>query len=996
MTSLAVLDPITDSPPTEPPTQPKRARLLALALSAGIVTTLSALALPLAPVSVNDPTVTWPLDPGAPQSTLLSLEAGKPLGFEAAFSCDVVRAAAAAESERASHVLLATTDPDQPERADGLRITAENGVVTAFLGTTAIFSEPLTAQPCRYQISTDAQRLVYSVDGRGLGFSALPDVDALITSVTTLPGRDLAVTVRIDDRFASTPTPVKLFLLGLLAAGMVVAIGCLTVLCRRTTKQPRRRRRLGAADVVVGLTLLAWVFLAPRTTDDGWMYAMALNQEHAGYFGNYYMYHNNSYVPFTWLLQLYAWWSGFGASPVLLRVPSLFFALVTWLGVRAAVGPVARGRRMFVPALLFLAWWLPFGLGSRQEASVAACLTLTVCAVLFARRRQRVGYLGLAIGAASLGLIAHTAGVLVLLPLALGGKAAVDVIRRTARSRREAVAAVLCVVSCAGLSAVAGFADGSLSDFLRGSSSFGGGLDAGPPDPLHDELSRYQSLLGEHAIGSFALRAPVLLLLLLVPFFVLLCVRARQRRRPLPWPLWLTGWTCTLGLGLLVLTPSKWPWHFGAFAGVATIFMSQLALTASPLVRRLFRDHRLPFAVGFPLVAGVLGWIWLAGQGRNAWADDVLPGIPLAGEPLLGDVAALVAVAGAVLVVGVVRGRRPGASLRLALTFVACFLVGELGFLVGGFAIATVRTWHTWSPWANAIADPLARRCGEAQVLRIADPGSARPVDVLSGELRTDGFDLGVWAVSSPPSPSPATAEVYGGLADPAGGPATLTTPWLRLPAGLAPGEQQLMTTVSGLSGDGNTLTAEFATASGDVVSSSAFNAPEDSVSWRDVSISDGTNLPAGVVAFRLTATVTRTWLSFAMPTVRQIVPATEFLPRDGRTLVDWQLNWLYPCQGQPAIANGVVAPISHVVAFGFGPDGSEHSATSGGSWTPEIGGVLGSQNRASTLTRLYTMLDTDPATPMRTVYRFDRPYADAAYRLHPGSVTTMGWQTPS
>lgn len=113
---------------------------------------------------------------------------------------------------------------------------------------------------------------------------------------------------------------------------------------------------------------------------------MALNREHAGYFGNYYMYHNNSYVPFTWLLQLYAWWSELGTAPVLQRVPSLFFAIITWLGVRGAVGPVAVGKRLLVPALLFLTWWLPFGLGTRQEASVSACLTITVCAMLLARR----------------------------------------------------------------------------------------------------------------------------------------------------------------------------------------------------------------------------------------------------------------------------------------------------------------------------------------------------------------------------------------------------------------------------------------------------------------------------------------------------------------------------------------------------------------------------------------------------------------------------------
>lgn len=949
-----------------------------------MLTVLGALALPVAPVAVNDPSVSWPLAATAPRSTLLPLGAGKPLGLSAAFSCRAVEAAAAAEADRASRVVLATTDPDQPERAEGLRIVADGGSLTAFLGTAALFRDQVPAGPCRYGIDTVDGKLVYTRDGERLGTSPMPDVDALITAITALPGPDLEVALRVDDRFANSPAPLKVLLLWIVAISAVTAVTCLLVLHRRKRRTRRKRRfRPGAPDVLVGAVLIAWLFLAPRASDDGWMYAMAENHQHAGYFGNYYMYHNNSYVPFTWLLRIYSWWLELGNSPVLLRVPSLLFGIVTWLAVRSAVAEVARGRRLFVPALLFLAWWLPFGLGTRQEASVAACLTVTVAAVLAARRRQRVAYLGLAVGAASLGLIAHTAGVLVVLPLVLGSGAAVKLIRRTAGSRAEAAATILCVLSCAAVSAFAGFADGSLADFVRGSSSFGGRLESGPPDPLHDEFDRYRSLLGDTSLGNFALRTPVLLLLLVLPFFVVLCVRARRGRRPLPFALWLTGSTCVLGLAFLVVTPSKWTWHFGAFAGVATIFLTWSARTGPRLVRMVLGGGRPALVFGSLLLAGAAGWILLSGAGRNVWADDVLPGVPLAGQPLLAGALSIVVtvmvVAGALL-----RWRRRGAfaPMSAAAVVVACFLVAELGFLVGGFGVATARTWRTWSPWADAVRDPLATQCGEARLLRAADPDSARPVEVLTGAAVTDGFERDVWYSASPPEPGPATAEVYGTVPDGSGRPARFTSPWLKLPADLS-ARSQLMTTASGQTGDGNALTAEFATASGAVVATTEFSAPEDDIGWRDVSISRGEHLPPDAVAFRLTATVTRNWLSFAMPTVREVVPVGDFLPRDGRTLVDWQLTWLYPCQGQPVLADGIVSPVSYAIGFGFGPDGSEHAATSGGTWTPEVGGLLGSQARSSTITRLYTVLDTDPGTPMRTVYRFTRPYADNAYRLH-------------
>ncbi|QWF77723.1 arabinosyltransferase domain-containing protein [Amycolatopsis sp. CA-230715] len=954
---------------------------------------LGALLIPLAPVEVADPSVSWPLAATAPESTLLPLEAGKPLAVKAAFSCRAVEAAAAAEADRASHVVFATTDPDRPGNAEGLRITADGGVLTAFLGTAVLFRDQVRAGSCRYEIDTVDGRLVYTRDGHRLGGSAMPDVDALITAITALPGPDLEVTMRVDDRFANSPAPVKLVLLGVVAISAVVAAACLLAVHRRKSRR-ERRFRIGAPDVLVGAALIAWLFLAPRTSDDGWMYAMAENHRHAGYFGNYYMYHNNSYVPFTWLLRLYSWWLDLGTAPVLLRVPSLLFGIVTWLAVRSAVAEVARGRRMFVPALLFLAWWLPFGLGTRQEASVAACLAVTVAAVLAARRRQRVAYLGLAVGAASLGLIAHTAGVLVVLPLALGAVAAGKLVRRTAGSRAGAAATILCVLSCAAVSAFAGFADGSLADFLRGSSSFGGKLETGPPDPLHDEFDRYRSLLGDSSLGNFALRTPVLLLLLVLPFFAVLCVLARRRRRPLPWALWLTGWTCALGLVLLVLTPSKWTWHFGAFAGVATIFLTWSALAGPGLVRRLSGDGRWALVFGALLLAGAAGWVLLAGAGRNVWADDVLPGVPLAGQPLLAGSVSIVVTVLAVAV-ALVRRRRRGAfaPMSAAALVIAWFLVAELGFLVGGFGVATARTWHTFSPWADAVRDPLATRCGEARVLRAADPESARPVDVLSGAPVSDGFERNVWYSASPPEPGPATAEVYGNVPDESGRPARFTSPWLKLPAGLS-AHHQLMTTVSGQTGDGNSLTAEFATASGAVAGTTEFSAAEDDIGWRDVSISRGTNLPPGAVAFRLKATVTRNWLSFAMPTTRQVVPVGDLLPRDGRTLVDWQLTWLYPCQGQPVLADGIVSPVSYALGFGFGPDGSEHAATSGGTWTPGVGGLLGSQIRSSTITRLYTLYDADPGTPMRTVYRFTRPYADDAYRMRRGTTTAPGWRT--
>jgi hypothetical protein len=1011
--SLAPAREVRAGPAGVPP-RPSRSRLV-VALVCGLVTVLGSLLLPLAPVRVADPVVTWPLAPQAPRSTLLSLEAGPPLGLSVRFSCRAVAAAAAsgpaAGTGAAAHVLLATGDPDQPGRAPNLRILAESGAVTGYLGTAEVFRDVPPPGPCTYSVTTEAGRLVYARDGHRLGGSALPVVDALVTSVTALPGpADLAVTVRVDDRFASSPTMAKRVLTVLVALCGAVAAGCLARSGRRRPRRRVRRRvpagvRVGVADAVVLATLGAWLFLAPMTHDDGWMYAMALNERYSGYFGNYYMYHDNSYVPFTWLLWIYSWWARVGVAPVLMRVPSLAFAVITWAGVRCTLARAVPGRRMLPVAVLFLAWWLPFGLGTRQEASEAACLTVAFAAAVAARRRVRPGYLGLAVGATALGIIAHPAGVTGLVPLVLGGPAAVRVIARTSRSAWHATATVLGVLSCAVVAGVAGFGGGTLDDLLRSGSSFGGSPDSGPSSPLGDELDRYRLLLGDSSLGSWALRFPVLVLLLALPLFALLCLYAWRARLRLPPALWLSGWSCAIGLLVLVATPSKWTWHFGAFAGLATIFLSQLALAAPGPLARLTRRHRtLAWGLGGTCLAGTAGWAWLAGQGRNWWADNLMPGVARAGLPLFGPVT-FAAVLAPVLAAGLWRYRRHGplALMWTSALLVGCLLAGEVGVLVGGFGLAVARTWDTWSPWTDAVRDPLARQCGEARVVRVADPSTAAapPVatgpGIVAGATAGQGFQAGVRSPDSPPPPGPATALVYGsGPATPEA-PARLSTPWLALPARLAAGEP-LMTTVSGLLGGGNQLEAEFAApgAGGPrVVARSWLGSPEDDLSWRDVLISTGAGLPPGTTMFRITATATHSWFSFASPTARTLTPVARALPRDGRTLVDWQLRWLYPCLDQPPLAHGIAPPVSYVVAFGFGPNGGPFSPTGGGTWTSDDGGLLGSQLRVSTMTRMYTVHTTEPGYPMRTVYRLTRALPDAAYRLRIDSGVAAGWRTP-
>src|SRR5690349_20634116 len=111
------------APPAEPPDGRPRAQLAALT---GFLAVLCALVLPFAPVSVNEPTVSWPEDPARPEPTLLNLTAYRPLALDATVTCGVARQAqAAAPGRSGGAVVLATVLPEWPLAGDeGLVVTA--------------------------------------------------------------------------------------------------------------------------------------------------------------------------------------------------------------------------------------------------------------------------------------------------------------------------------------------------------------------------------------------------------------------------------------------------------------------------------------------------------------------------------------------------------------------------------------------------------------------------------------------------------------------------------------------------------------------------------------------------------------------------------------------------------------------------------------------------------------------------------------------------------
>ncbi|MDP8970099.1 MAG: arabinosyltransferase domain-containing protein, partial [Actinomycetota bacterium] len=545
------------------------------ALVSGLTAMLAAVLLPFAPVSVSTPTVSWPQDASLPQSTQLMLHTYRPLGLDVRFTCHTVRLAHATPQA----IVLATVQPSLPNAGEvGLVVSADGDRISIRSVGVELLNEPIPFEGCTYRVAGDRDTgLVVSRDGEQLAAGPrerLPDVDALVTSIDHIPlatDDDLAVRLRVDDQFSSSPTPIKVALVGLIVLALAVSTAAGVRMDRGVTRPAAIPVgcRARVVDLVVLVVLVGWVFLAPTTDDDGYYSAMAWNYPLEGYIANYYQLYNQSFTPFTWFYVLLAKWQTLGLSPVVMRVPALLAGLLTWLLLRRFVaGCLARASRdsalpgslrgragwvaPWVLAASFLVWWLPQDMGVRPETVVALCGTGALVAVAAAVERRSLALAGTAVAIGALGFAAHPTGFSAVAPLLAAAPAVWFLVLR-GRSPMGVAAGLSCVLAPAAVAAIAGFADGTIRDFIASQEIF---LSIQDQENWYSEYIRYAFLLDQIAMGSYAKRAPVLVTIVTLVWFVVLVAAARVQRVPVPPRLTLAGWSLGVSLLLLWFTPS--------------------------------------------------------------------------------------------------------------------------------------------------------------------------------------------------------------------------------------------------------------------------------------------------------------------------------------------------------------------------------------------------------------------------------------------------------
>jgi len=1007
-------------------------------LAAAVVAVLAAILLPFAPVIGERPVVSWPQVPTAPTSTALLLTNGTPESIDLRFSC-----AAALRAETGGGVLFSTMRPEDPSLEKvGFVVRVANSTITLVTNGRQFALGSANQAGCDIVARVDGAGLTVTRNGERVVAQesvTLPNVDGLITDIGPAPNAtsgDLSVRIRVVDVFASSPTPLKLALIALVALAALLVLAMLFQGDRsaqilsvegrgaaqnseesssaRPAPKPRRTLLSRLPDLIVILTLLGWVAIAPMTDDDGYYSAMARNAAETGFVGNYYQMWNQSFTPFDWLWQVLSLWQRLGGDSVVwLRLPALAGGLVTWFAIRSftttvgnAAGVMTRRWSGYVLAVTFLSWWLPYCMGVRPETVVAMFASLAVLLVAQAVESGRLSRAALAAALGGVGVAAHPTGFVVLAPL-LVALPALWRLQRAAHGLRGALIRAAAVLASATPAGIAAFADGTWHDFVAGQARF-----QAVETPLNwsNEQLRYQFLLSDIAMGSYAKRVPILLALTLLVWFLVLHVAARVGRTPLPRRTSFAGWCLVASFILLWLTPSKWTHHFGSLSGVGPAFITLLLVTGIPAVRQLAQRHGKLGVIPWLFAGSLIPPITLSLQGLNIWAYWWDLGMPYPGQaptlrhvPLGSPGVILAAFAGAAALVGIWIRRSPQHRPVRGFLVSALVILGVLGgtvvYLVETFGVSAAKTMSSYSPGSANLKDPLG--CSASKAVSVYDDRTARALEtavptVAANEQSPFVSGGGYWPGSRPPgyAGDGPHREVWGSLTDKREATTgDYASDWYALPKTFATGDR-VVTFLSGRADGASTLTVEFGRRTDSGVTSvleRRVGDSENTTGWRAHILAGADDVPVGADVVRLLAhdgeTTNGGWLAFTAPEKQELVSLDQYIPAHAAVTVSWQFALLFPCMDQLKVQHGITQPPAYAITW------PSSVLLSDITWQVNRGGLTGTATRLGSMVSPASYLTDSPDVNWGKIYRFRYQYSPSAYNLSVERDVVPGWR---
>ena len=635
-----------------------------------------------------------------------------------------------------------------PERVGGLHITREGGQLTFAVGDEVLLREALPQRTsdagCSYRLGVVDRQ--WSIEGgpaqvevRG-DVQQMPIVNGLISELDLRSGDtpSIAVTTRVHD----SRTILRQKIAWTIAAICIFAALILVAFQRgaRPRGSPvglagRMKAGLHPADAVIAVVLLGWWVLSPAFWDDGWTVARQGAYSTTGGFANYYDSFGASLPLGFWLEWAQHWVTQSTTLVMAYRVPALLCLVATWIVCRWTLArlpsPVSQNAVvLWTLAASFAVGAMAWGMTLRQEPVVALLVSGTfACAVRFSESKTAPP-LAVAAVLVPLAVTAHPAGIVSIAPMVV---IAPQVIR-WARSWPAAAAAI--IASGLALALALTFVGSDVAE-RRNDALTVRGYSTTVVD-WRSESVRYNLLTqgGPTQIDGYGTplrRASVALILLAVLAFLL---RPRTRTRTL---LDLPAASLGVALVLLIATPSKWPWHFGALIGLAALALAAETARFRVVGARSTGWRVRPFiAAGAVILA--IAWSWLP-ESRPWNAVDLRtmdwplpPGMLTVVLPFVGLVGLFALLA-----------RRSATPGHRALWRVAAWTLPTLAIVLTLFpaAVLLVDSART-SSWTFTRQNLAAIRgnadCGFADDLVVPVTGSSRPLSTIG-------------AVGAPPVP---------------------------------------------------------------------------------------------------------------------------------------------------------------------------------------------------------------------------------------------------
>ncbi len=917
------------------------------------LTLVAAVGVLLAPVTVQDPVVSWPPAGQPARSTVLPLVPYRPLSLTARVPCEALSALAREPNGGDALRTLPTTAGKPGQLSQGLVVAIHGGVVRVTASGATVLREELPVGGCTYRVLADAGGVRVLRDGVRRGFASVqvPEVSELATELDGQPvAAGLAVSLHPDARYESTPTALKTGLLVTCAAALLMLLG---LAWRWWGGQPvtaaPARLRLHVADAVLVVVSAMWVLLAPTNFDDSWYMQMARGANASGSVGNaIYMFNvtENPFVASQYVLQLWGSLGGWGLA--WMRLVPLAYGLLTWLLLRlllvAGFGrELGTSRATWALLVAYLLWWLPYGMTLRPEPLIVLLTAATLLLAELARRRRSVGVLAAAIASAALAMAVSPSGLVAIAPLVL----ALPWLWRWLRAQRTSarVAAVLLLAAASTSLVLVGFADATLGDVLESAAvhryyyqTFS----------WYQENVHYKTILSFEDSSQWARRAPVVLTIATLLLLALNRAPAASGSDgsgdPVRRMLVSSAGCSALALALLAPTPTKFVNHFGAAAAAPTVLLAA-ALLRSPLLAAVqsgLRRHRasaIAATVGTALMIGAVSWSF---AGPNLWRPYSDRGQPFGNHltasadhpdlvgmrPKLGPVQLanpLVWVAVAVAAGGWMWWRRRHGRDSSLTPDRAVLVTGSTAMVVMIIVVfwwAPLRQYPGWSVALSAVRSVHGEPCTLADYAQVLVDTPAQPVPV--GSAITEG---GFAAAANRPLPEPVPAPNPGTLvwhdavntdlrSDPdtsslTSPPGLLVTPWFAVPPD---GGTTLLVPLLGARA-AQQLTLEYATAVGPnpAVAGSTSLRPDPAVprtQWHQAAVALdrlGTRRPSSVrVVIRdWMVTDADSWLAVGQPRLAGWRPLTTFIA--GRPVyVDQLTAALLPCLDQVGVEHGI------------------------------------------------------------------------------------------